>query len=415
MPVTMREFAGVTTICTLAAIGIVSAVFGGAGTGFVMSVGPQAAGRHAPARSLSSSIPVASAEFGATMGVSGLFVYGLGFGALVALNRYAGSRIACRATSKGAEVATTEKKQEISKLAYMENIPRAIVDPETLEWAKAMVPESQWANPPEDSYLYTLKMYGETYGPGKAMKMSWYDYYVMKWQRPSGDWIFDDKVGEGTSWRTQAQIEYTRDVYWRDNVFSGKVPLLLPGPPVGIGVFDAAIVYPTKAPPAPGAIDTAFTDQMGFDQQFSGEIRTAVTSSGAGRKYLEQVPYYRPGLKPWQRGIEIGMAHGYFLIGPFTAAGPLRATPEAATVGLLSGVSIVGLVTIGAWIQATCLKPDFMDKDATNPGPKGRGFTEFVTWHAVGGLGGAGFAHALITMFGAGVWGAGGGGALLGA
>lgn len=93
------------------------------------------------------------------------------------------------------------------------------------------------------------------------------------------------------------------------------------------------------------------------------------------------------------------MAHGYFLIGPFTSLGPLRNTPEAATVGLLCGCAIVGIVSIGGLIFGSTIKPTRFDKDGDKPGA---GFIEMINWHAVGGLGGAGFAHALITVFGSG-------------
>ena len=31
------------------------------------------------------------------------------------------------------------------------------------------------------------------------------------------------------------------------------------------------------------------------------------------KQFLSNLAFYREGLKPWQRGLEIGMAHGYFL------------------------------------------------------------------------------------------------------
>ena len=41
----------------------------------------------------------------------------------------------------------------------------------------------------------------------------------------------------------------------------------------------------------------------------------------------------RPNLTPIARGAEIGFTHGYFLVGPFYAFGPLR-TAEFSTVSL---------------------------------------------------------------------------------
>merc|ERR1711988_378738 len=108
--------------------------------------------------------------------------------------------------------------------------------------------------------------------------------------------------------------------------------------------------------------------------------------------------FYRDGLKPWQRGIEIGMAHGYFIIGPFTSLGPLRNTPEAATVGLLAGIACIAAASLGGLGFSTVMKPSLPWIDGDKK--PGEGFTELVNWHLVGGIGGAGFAHALITIFG---------------
>ena len=42
--------------------------------------------------------------------------------------------------------------------------------------------------------------------------------------------------------------------------------------------------------------------------------------------YLSQLPAYRAGVSPLLRGVEIGLAHGFLLIGPFYKTGPLRNT-----------------------------------------------------------------------------------------
>mmetsp|Transcript_22153 Transcript_22153/g.55437 ORF Transcript_22153/g.55437 Transcript_22153/m.55437 type:complete len:93 (-) Transcript_22153:105-383(-) len=91
------------------------------------------------------------------------------------------------------------------------------------------------------------------------------------------------------------------------------------------------------------------------------------------------------------------MAHGYFIIGPFVSLGPLRNTPEAATVGLLAGCALIGLVSVGGLLFGTLIKPTLFDR---KDDPPASGFQEMINWHALGGIGGAGFAHALITVFG---------------
>ncbi len=44
---------------------------------------------------------------------------------------------------------------------------------------------------------------------------------------------------------------------------------------------------------------------------------STVDSSDLTLKFLKYLPIYRPGISPLSRGLEIGMAHGYWLIGPF--------------------------------------------------------------------------------------------------
>ena len=68
---------------------------------------------------------------------------------------------------------------------------------------------------------------------------------------------------------------------------------------------------------------------------FVGNLSTPVTTSTATKLYLGNLPIYRKGLSPLLRGLEIGMAHGYFLIGPFYILGPLRNSENALLVGIL--------------------------------------------------------------------------------
>ena len=60
------------------------------------------------------------------------------------------------------------------------------------------------------------------------------------------------------------------------------------------------------------------------DDPFVGHLATPITSSAVTRALLKNLPAYRFGLTPLSRGLEIGLAHGYFLLGPFVTLGPLR-------------------------------------------------------------------------------------------
>jgi photosystem I subunit 11 len=68
------------------------------------------------------------------------------------------------------------------------------------------------------------------------------------------------------------------------------------------------------------------------DDPFVGHLATPITSSAVTRAILQNLPAYRFGLTPI-RGLEIGLAHGYFLIGPFATLISLR----NSEIALLSG------------------------------------------------------------------------------
>ena len=50
---------------------------------------------------------------------------------------------------------------------------------------------------------------------------------------------------------------------------------------------------------------------------FVGMLETPVTSAPIVANYLSNLPAYRTGVSPLLRGVEIGLAHGYWLPGPF--------------------------------------------------------------------------------------------------
>jgi len=50
---------------------------------------------------------------------------------------------------------------------------------------------------------------------------------------------------------------------------------------------------------------------------FVGFFETPVTSAPLVAWYLSSLPAYRTAVNPLLRGVEIGLAHGYLLVGPF--------------------------------------------------------------------------------------------------
>ena len=73
-------------------------------------------------------------------------------------------------------------------------------------------------------------------------------------------------------------------------------------------------------------------------------LETPVTSSPLVASYLSNLPAYRTGVSPLLRGVEIGLAHGFLLVGPFIKLGPLRNVEGVAEIS--GSLSAAGLVLI---------------------------------------------------------------------
>ena len=50
---------------------------------------------------------------------------------------------------------------------------------------------------------------------------------------------------------------------------------------------------------------------------FIGMLETPVTSAPIVANFLSNLPAYRVGVSPVFRGVEIGLAHGFLVCGPF--------------------------------------------------------------------------------------------------
>nr|YP_009296992.1 photosystem I subunit XI [Ceramium japonicum]AOM66335.1 photosystem I subunit XI [Ceramium japonicum] len=126
---------------------------------------------------------------------------------------------------------------------------------------------------------------------------------------------------------------------------------------------------------------------------FVGNLSTPVSTSSFTKGLLSNLPAYRRGLSPLLRGLEIGMAHGYFLVGPFDKLGPLRNTDVALLSGFLSAVGLIIILT-------TCLSmygSVSFDKDNSKDLLQtSEGWGQFTAGFLVGAVGGAGFAYLLL-------------------
>jgi len=131
-----------------------------------------------------------------------------------------------------------------------------------------------------------------------------------------------------------------------------------------------------------------------------GNLETPLNSSGLTKAFLNNLPAYRQGLSAQRRGLEVGMAHGYLLYGPFALLGPLRDTDVPAVAGLIGAVGLVLILTVclslysGANVSSAVSRntlpytpPEALSTD--------EGWSEFAGSFLIGGIGGAIFAFFL--------------------
>nr|YP_009510414.1 photosystem I reaction center subunit XI [Gracilaria caudata]YP_010196131.1 photosystem I reaction center subunit XI [Gracilaria caudata]AXI96087.1 photosystem I reaction center subunit XI [Gracilaria caudata]UAD83528.1 photosystem I reaction center subunit XI [Gracilaria caudata] len=126
---------------------------------------------------------------------------------------------------------------------------------------------------------------------------------------------------------------------------------------------------------------------------FVGNLSTPVSTSTFTKGLLSNLPAYRRGLSPLLRGLEIGMAHGYFLVGPFDKLGPLRNTDVALLSGFLSSVGLIIILTVCLSMYGNV---SFDKNDSKDILQTSEGWGQFTAGFLVGAVGGSGFAYLLL-------------------
>lgn len=131
-----------------------------------------------------------------------------------------------------------------------------------------------------------------------------------------------------------------------------------------------------------------------------GHLSTPISNSAATKAFLGNLPAYRPGLSPLLRGLEVGMAHGYFLVGPFDKLGPLRNSPVALLVGFLSAVGLIIILTVCLTIYGNATfqtESNFYDRFSNKELQTRAGWAQFRSGFLVGACGGAGVAYIILS------------------
>ena len=133
------------------------------------------------------------------------------------------------------------------------------------------------------------------------------------------------------------------------------------------------------------------------DDPFVGHLATPITSSAATRALLQNLPAYRFGLTPLLRGLEIGLAHGYFLIGPFVKLGPLRNSEVALSAGFLSTIGLILILTLGLTIYGAAAFGQGKSEGLENSLQTKKAWDQFKGGFFVGSCGSAGFAFICLS------------------
>ncbi|MEP1060546.1 MULTISPECIES: photosystem I reaction center subunit XI [Cyanophyceae] len=134
-----------------------------------------------------------------------------------------------------------------------------------------------------------------------------------------------------------------------------------------------------------------------------GNLATPINNSAFTRWFINQLPAYRQGVSPFQRGLQVGLSHGFWLLGPFVALGPLRDTNLALFAGLGATIGLVGIATlaIAVYAESAPLPPIATlttPKPPTDLGvPQGWRLLARGFWF--GGTSGAFFATVLLLIF----------------
>lgn len=131
-----------------------------------------------------------------------------------------------------------------------------------------------------------------------------------------------------------------------------------------------------------------------------GNLETPINFSGFTRAFINNLPAYRRGLSPQRRGLEVGLAHGYWLIGPFFKFNPLRYTEVGSLAALFATIGTILISTLAISLYAASDPPRPVST-ITTPNPPAAfdsqdGWNEYASGFFIGGVGGAAVAYFIV-------------------
>jgi photosystem I subunit 11 len=130
------------------------------------------------------------------------------------------------------------------------------------------------------------------------------------------------------------------------------------------------------------------------DDPFVGNLSTPITTSSFTKGLLSNLPAYRIGLSPILRGLEMGLAHGYFLVGPFYKLGPLRNSDVALLSGFFAAIGLIFIMTACLAIYGVV---SFEETQPSDQLQSAKGWRQFTSGWLVGAISGSSFAYIIIS------------------
>lgn len=129
-----------------------------------------------------------------------------------------------------------------------------------------------------------------------------------------------------------------------------------------------------------------------------GNLATPITASSISLTWVKNLPIYRQGLAPITRGLEIGMAHGYLLLGPFLKLGPLRHSDQALLAGFGGASGLVVILSLCLFLYGGAVFQGRQQPVGNLPGNLHtyRDWSLFTSGFLVGGIGGVIFACFIL-------------------
>lgn len=141
------------------------------------------------------------------------------------------------------------------------------------------------------------------------------------------------------------------------------------------------------------------------DNPYLGHLATPISASDFTKTFIGNLPAYRQRVAPLIRGLEVGLAHGYFLVGPWILFGPLRDYGKAANLGgLFSAIGLILIATACMSIYGLVSYPKdnsqvpYLQNNPQAPSDlkTAEGWSQFTGGFFIGAMAGAFVAYFLL-------------------